>query len=151
MGKPKILVERTLGNKEILRKRYPVEGGKVIIKYGGRGKGDRKFSPPLDPACIVDEWHSYGWLSPLWNFMFGQHRKVSYMDGADTLTPVSPEGDAPKYTADFLAEMTDVILLEKQAKTTGQTTMIQFINLIGMVMIVFMNWVIWAKLGVINI
>ena len=44
MGKPKILVERTLGNKEILRKKYPVVGGKIIIKKGGLGKGDKGFT-----------------------------------------------------------------------------------------------------------
>ena len=151
VGKPKILVERTLGNKEILGKKYPVVGGKIIIKKGGLGKGDKGFTPPLDPACIVDEWHSYSWFSPLWNLLFGQHRKVYYMDGADTLTPITPDGTAPKYTAEFIAKIADVILLEKQAKTTGQTTMIQFFILIGIVLLAFMNWVVWAKLGVINI
>ncbi len=151
MSKSKILVEITYANGNIDKKMCPVEGGKVLIRKGRVGQGLKKQTPTLEVDCIKEENFSYGRFAAFWNMFMGTHKKVCYKDGADSLTPNLPTGTPPKYTADFLAKMTDVLLLEKQAKTTGQTTTIQFIILIGMVLIVFMNWVVWAKLGVINI
>ena len=149
MFKPKILVERVLENKEILIKKYPVEQGKIIIRKG-RGKVP-SYTPPLDPSCIVDEDHCYTWFAPLWNLIFGKHRKVYYIDGADTLTPVTPKGDPPKWSAEPIVKAASVKLLEKQAKTSGQTTTLEVMTLVGIVLVIFMIWVVWTKLGIVNV
>lgn len=149
--KNKILVERTLENKEVLRKRYPVKDGKVIIKRGGLGQGDVSYTPKLDPQCIVDEWQSYSWFSVIWNTLFGQHRKVYYIDGAKALTPITPNGTAPEWTAEPIVKAVKAKLLEKQAKTSGQTTTIEVIALVGIVVVIFMIWVMWTKLGIVSV
>ena len=150
-GEPKILVERVLENKKVLKKKYPIRDGKVIIRRGGYGQGVTAYDPELLPEYIADEDHSYGWFAPLWNLLFGEHRKVYYSDGAKTLTPLTPEGPRPKYSADPIVKAASVKLLEKQAKTAGQTTTIEVIALIGIVILVFMNWVVWTKLGIVNV
>lgn len=151
IAKDKILVERILNSGEIVRKKYPVKDGRVEIKRGGLGHGDKKYSPKLDPSCIADEWHSYGTFAPLWNALLGKHRKVYYLDGAKELSPILPKGPAPVFSVDDYVKAADAKLLEKQAKTAGQTTTIETITLIGVVVLAFMIWVLWLNNGVVNI
>ena len=151
MGKPKILVERTQENQHVIKKQYPIEDGKVIINRGGFGAKDYKYCPPFRPDRVVDEDFSYGRFAFIWNFLFGVHRKVYYIDGSDELTPVIPGGEPPKYTVREYVKAADAKLLEKQAKTTTQTTTMGLITLIAAVLIIFMNWVIWTKLGIVNV
>ena len=139
----KIFVERILASGTVVKKKYAVVDGHVIIKTGGLGRGNITMEPEIKPEYIVEE--------PVFFGLLGVRRKVYYMDGAKTLSPILPKGDIPRYTVDHYVKSAEATLLEKQAKTTTQTTSIALITLIGMVLQIFMIWVIWTKLGIVNV
>ncbi len=138
---PKIKVERIQPNGRVKRlKKYPIKEGKVIIKAGGLGRGDLKYEPPLDPERIAQR----GW----WIF---KTRIVYYMDGADKLNPLTPGGEAPKHTAEFIKKMSEGKILAQQAKVGATMTPIQWITLgVGLVSL-FILYLMSVDLGIINV
>jgi len=73
---PKILVE-IIGEAGIKsRKKYPIEGDKILIRKGKRGRGNPAYKPSFDKNCILP--YTIGW-GP-----FKRHReKLLLIDGAN--------------------------------------------------------------------
>lgn len=138
---PKIKVERIQANRRIKRlKKYPIKEGKIIIKAGGMGRGDLKYEPPLESDRIAER----GW----WIF---KTRMVYYQDGADRLNPLTPDGDPPKYTAEFLKKMSEGKVLSAQAKVGATMTPIQWVTLFVSLASAFMLYLMMVNLGIINV
>ncbi len=138
---PKIKVERIQANGRVKRlKKYPIKEGKVIIKAGGMGRGDLKYEPPLESERIAQR----GW----WIF---KTKMVYYQDGADRLNPLTPDGDPPKYTAEFLKKMSEGKVLSQQAKVGATMTPIQWITLFVTLASAFMLYLMMVDLGIINV
>ena len=75
-GKPKILVE-IIGEEGIKsRKKYPVEGNKVVIRPARRGPGGTAYKPEFDKDCLLNYWSGWGPFKRL-------KQKLLLIDGAD--------------------------------------------------------------------
>lgn len=138
MGKGKLKVEILTPTGSYFKK-CDIEDGHVIIKRGGLGRGDETWDPPYREDRTVPDG------------LFKTHKKAYYQEGADELTPLTPKEEPPKYTLRDIKKTTKADLLAKQAKTSGQTTTIETITLIGVVILAFMVWVLWLNNGVINL
>lgn len=139
--KAKIKVERILPHGFSFKKTYPIEDGKVIIKRGGLGRGDLRYEPPFREDRVTKEKY----------LLILERKKVYYQDGADELMPIVPGGDPPEYTAKYVLDAADKKIMEKQAKTAGQSTNLDLLQTIFQVLIMFSLFLIMLNLGVISV
>jgi len=141
MGKAKIKVERMIPPGRVLKKSYPIEDGKIIIKRGGIGRGDLRYEPPYREDRVIKE--------KFWLIL--ERKKVYYQDGADELMPLTPKGEPPEYTAKYVLDAANKKILEKQAKTAGQSTTLDLIQTIMLVAIGFGIYLLMLNAGVIQV